>query len=42
MGQDIQQASAIKLEDILEQLAKLNANGCLQLSYNSIIFFYLF
>ena len=42
MGQDIQQASAIKLEDILEQLAKLNASGCLQLSYNSIIFFIYF
>ena len=42
MGQDTQQASVLKIEDILKQLAKLNANGCLQLSYNSIIFFIYF
>lgn len=42
MEQDIQQASATKLENILQQLAKLKANGCLQLSYNSIVFFVYF
>ena len=39
MGQDLQQASNLRLEDVLEQLEKLKANGCLQISYNSIIFF---
>ena len=39
MGQDLQQASSMTLEDVLKQLAKLNANGCLQISYNSIVFF---
>ena len=39
MGQDLQQASNLSLEDVLKQLGKLNANGCLQISYNSIIFF---
>ncbi len=42
MEQDTPQASAVKLEDILQQLAKMRANGCLQLSYNSIIFFIYF
>ena len=42
MEQDIQQASATRLENIFQQLAKLKANGCLQLSYNSIIFFVYF
>ncbi len=39
MGQDLQQASTLGLEDVLKQLGKLNANGCLQISYNSIVFF---
>ena len=39
MGQDLQQASNLTLEDVLRQLEKLNANGCLQISYNSIVFF---
>ena len=39
MGQDLQQASNLTLEDVLQQLEKLNANGCLQISYNSIVFF---
>ncbi|ELS03380.1 response regulator containing a CheY-like receiver domain and a GGDEF domain [Xenococcus sp. PCC 7305] len=39
MGQDLQQASVLTLEDVLKQLAKLNADGCLQISYNSIVFF---
>ncbi|HHP7229340.1 MAG TPA: response regulator [Xenococcaceae cyanobacterium] len=42
MGQDIQQASSLKIEDILKQLAKMKANGCLQLSHNSIIYFIYF
>ena len=39
MGQDLQQASTLGLIDVLKQLGKLNANGCLQISYNSIVFF---
>ena len=39
MGQDLQQVSNRGLEDVLKQLGKLNANGCLQISYNSIVFF---
>ena len=39
MGQDLQQVSNLGLEDVLKQLGKLNANGCLQISYNSIVFF---
>ena len=39
MGQDLQQASTLGLKDVLEQLGKLNANGCLQISYNSIVLF---
>lgn len=39
MGQDLQQASTLGLIDVLKQLEKLNANGCLQISYNSIVFF---
>jgi len=39
MGQDLQQSSNLTLEDVLKQLAKLNAHGCLQISYNSIVFF---
>ena len=39
MGQDLQQASTLGLIDVLEQLGKLNANGCLQISYNSMVFF---
>lgn len=39
MEQDLQQASTLTLEDVLKQLAKLNADGCLQISYNSIVFF---
>ncbi len=39
MGQDLQQASTLGLKDVLEQLGKLNANGCLQISYNSMVFF---
>ena len=39
MGQDLQRASTLWLEDILKQLEKLKVNGCLQISYNSIVFF---
>ncbi len=42
MGQDLQQASNLTLEDALQQLEKLKANGCLQISYNSIVFFVYF